>query len=286
VQPAKDTQAGRGRGHRAWSACGFVAALGVLTLPGCGGGSGGSDWYRPAARTTWQIQLLADAAHPLDTGVDAELYDVDLFDTEAATIAALHADGRKVICYFSTAWEQWRPDADDFPAAVKGNDMDGWPGEKWVDIRDPAVLGIMERRMDLARAKGCDGVDPDNVHAYELGALETGFELTAADQLSFNRALAGAAHARGLAIGLKNDLSQVAALVQDFDFSINEQCYYYDECDLLQPFVAAGKPVFHLEYDAAYRADPSALCADSLARDHRTLIMPLGLDGSFRIACE
>ena len=270
----------------------FFALLPIgLFLVSCGGGGGSTGnstptWYRPSVATTWNIQLQANNTHPLNTSYAVDLYDVDLFDTDSAAIAALHADGRKVICYFSTAWEDWRPDAGDFPAAALGNNMSGWPGEKWVDFRDPAVLAIMAARMDTARTKGCDGVDPDNVNAYEQGQSATGFDLTAADQLAFNRALAAAAHQRGLAVGLKNDLNQISDLVTEFDFSINEQCYFFGECDLLQPFVAAGKPVFQLEYDAAYRTDPSALCTDARARNHRTLVMSDLLDDTYRHSCD
>ena len=42
-------------------------------------------------------------------------------------------------------------------------------------------------RLDLAAAKGCDAVDPDNVDGY---ANPTGFDLTGDDQLAFNRWLA------------------------------------------------------------------------------------------------
>jgi len=29
---------------------------------------------------------------------------------------------------------------------------------------------------------------------------------------------------------------------------VNEQCFEYDECDALSPFVAAGKAASHAEY--------------------------------------
>ena len=76
----------------------------------------------------------------------------------------------------------------------------------------------------------------------------TGFPLTYIDQLVYNRLLASEAHRRGLAIGLKNDLPQVMDLVADFDFAVNEQCFEYDECEHLLPFIEKGKPVFHTEY--------------------------------------
>ncbi len=199
--------------------------------------------WRPAPGTSWQWQLQGT----IDTTIDVEMYDIDLFDTPVATIADLKADGRIVVCYLSAgSWEDWRPDAADYPAVVLGNPLSGWPGERWVDIRRLDLLGpILDARLDLARDKGCTGVEPDNVDAYQNSS---GFPLDAADQLVFNRWLATHAHARGLSIGLKNDLDQVAALEPDFDWALNEQCYEYDECDALQPFIDAGKAVFGVEY--------------------------------------
>jgi hypothetical protein len=211
-----------------------------------------SGWiWQPAPGTRWQWQLNSGTP---DTSFDVAMYDIDLFDVPEGTIRGLRPD-RVVVCYFSAgSWEDWRPDAADFPESVKGNALDGWPGEKWLDIRDLATLGpIMEARLDLAAAKGCVGVEPDNVDGYTNA---TGFPLTAADQLAYNRFLATEAHERGLSIGLKNDLDQVLELLPDFDWALNEQCHEYSECHLLAPFVSAGKAVFGVEYEL----EPSAFC--------------------------
>lgn len=201
-------------------------------------------WWHPTKGLTWQWQLSG----PLDLSVPAQVYDVDLFDTSAAQVSALHAAGRKVICYLDAgSYEPGRPDSAAFPAAVLGAPVEGWPGERWLDIRRLDLLApIMAARMDLCRSKGFDAVEADNVDGY---ANNSGFPLTAADQLRYNRWLAGLAHSRALAIGLKNDLDQVAALQPSFDFAVNEQCVQYNECDALVPFLAAGKPVFHAEYE-------------------------------------
>jgi hypothetical protein len=37
------------------------------------------------------------------------------------------------------AWERFRRDKD-FPDSVLGRALDGWPGERWVDIRRMGVL--------------------------------------------------------------------------------------------------------------------------------------------------
>ncbi len=75
----------------------------------------------------------------------------------------------------------------------------------------------MKQRIDRAVAKGFDGVEPDNVDGY---VNDTGFPLTAQDQLAFNGFLAREAHARNLAIGLKNDVNQLAVLEPLFDLSL------------------------------------------------------------------
>ena len=92
------------------------------------------------------------------------MYDINLFDNDADTVAALHLRGRKVVCYMNAGgWENWRPDADAFPDAVIGAILDNWEGERWLDIHRIAVLGpFMEARIDLCKEKGFDGIEPDN----------------------------------------------------------------------------------------------------------------------------
>lgn len=244
---------------------------------------GSKTWYKPPVGATWQWQLSGD----LNTSYSVDVYDIDLFDTPREKIAEIQATGKKVICYFSAgSWENWRPDKDDFPASVIGKKMDGWPGEKWLDIRSAKVRQIMMKRLDLAQQKNCDAIEPDNIASYNDN---TGFPLTANDQLDYNRFLAQEAHKRGLGAALKNDLNQVQELVDVFDFSINEQCFQYDECDLLKPFINAGKAVFNAEYKSKYVNDPQArqqLCTDSLNRGFSTLILPKDLDDEFRFSCN
>jgi hypothetical protein len=40
--------------------------------------------------------------------------------------------------------------------------MKKWPGERWLNIRSPAIFEIMKKRIALAKQKGCDGLDADN----------------------------------------------------------------------------------------------------------------------------
>ncbi|MFJ7076872.1 endo alpha-1,4 polygalactosaminidase [Streptomyces sp. NPDC098781] len=224
-----------------------VAVLSALTaLAACTGDHApdtppGARW-QPRPGLAWQWQLDGR----VDPSVDVPVYDIDGFENGAADVARLHRDGRKVICYVNVgAWEDFRPDRRDFPRSVLGR-PNGWHGERWLDIRRLEVLRpLMERRFDMCRDKGFDAVEPDLVEGY---GNDTGFPLTAHDQLRYNRMIAAVAHERGLAVGLKNDLTQIPQLLGDFDFAVNEECAQYGECALLEPFTAADKAVFHVEY--------------------------------------
>jgi hypothetical protein len=215
----------------------------------------------------------------VDTSLDVDVYDIDLFDTSASLIAELHADGRRVVCYFSAgSFEPWRPDADAFSEAVKGRKMDGWD-ELWLDVSRIDLLGpVMEGRLDLAAAKGCDAVEPDNVDGYANG---TGFDLSYDDQIAYNRFLAREAHERGLSIALKNDVEQVADLVDVFDFAVNEECFSWNECKALEPFVEAGKAVLGVEYQLG----TDAFCPQANAMDFDFMRKNLDL-GVYREPCR
>jgi len=198
--------------------------------------------FSPAPGTTWQLQLTGN----IDTSIDVQFIDIDMFDNDASTIAALHESGVAVSCYFSSQYENWRPDSASFTTDILGNALDDWPGENWVDIRSDKLRSILTARMDIAVQKGCDAIDIDNVDEYQAN---NGLDLTADDQLEFNIYLAQQAHARGLSVGLKNDLDQIPQLVSYFDWSLNEQCNEYGECASLSPFVENGKAVFGVEYN-------------------------------------
>lgn len=225
---------------------------------------------------TWHIQYSG----AVDYSLDVDMYNIDLFEIGADKIQMIKDRGVLVVCYFSAgSYEDWRPDAGDFPIETLGKPMHEWEGESWLDIRNiESLRPVIERRLDLAVNKGCDGVDPDNVNGYES---DTGFPLTYEDQIEFNIFLAGAAHERGLAIGLKNDLDQIEDLLPYFDWIINEECFSYNECELLLPFVESGKPVFVIEYDLS----PRMFCEAANRMNFNALHKNRDLD-AYQIACR
>lgn len=270
--------------------CGLLESLpagGSMGTGGDDGSSASSDaWVRPAANASWQWQLQPDANGAINTSYDVDLYDIDLFDAPTSVIEQLHADGRIVIAYFSAGtFEGFRDDAGEFASGELGKPLDDFPDEKWIDIRSENVRRIMLARLDLASRKGFDGVEPDNVTGFEN---DTGFDLSADDQLAFNRFIAEESHRRGLSVGLKNDLQQIPALVGDFDFAVNEECHEFDECDAYRPFIDAGKPVFNAEYADVFVDDSSrraAMCEMARSSGLQTLVLSVDLDDSVRFSC-
>ncbi|WP_232246552.1 endo alpha-1,4 polygalactosaminidase [Kitasatospora mediocidica] len=256
------------------------ATPGVPSSPGAPNPSGSSGstapqaiWH-PSPGTAWQWQLSGT----VDQSVDVPVYDIDGFENDASVVASLHAKGRKVICYINAgSWETFRPDAGAFPQAVQGSG-DGWKGEKWLDIRQLSVLRpLMTQRFQMCKAKGFDAVEPDLLEAY---ANKSGFPLTAADQLAYNKMIADIAHQLGLGVALKNDVAQVSDLVDYFDFSVDEQCAEFQECDGLTPFIKQGKAVLHVEYNVPN----SQYCAQSKQLQLSSMEKHLELD-AWRAPC-
>jgi len=208
-------------------------------------GVGGADWWRPPPNTSWQINY-ADDQIANDLNLNVDVYFIDLFRIADNTVSILHSRGRKVICYIDVgSWENDRPDAVQYPRSALGNKYAEYPDERWIDIRRPDIRPIIQRRMDLCRAKGFDGIVPDNLISY---LHDTGFNITADDQLNFDKWVFNEAHSRNLSIGLLNDEDHVEELIPYIDWAMIEACYHFNTCQRYTPVIQAGKAVFDIEY--------------------------------------
>jgi hypothetical protein len=225
-----------------------VALLAVVGLPLAGATT--ARWA-PAPSDRFQLILSATPTAAQLRG-PFHVLEVDGFDTPASVVAAIHRLGKRAVCYVDVGtWEDWRPDAKSFPRAVLGKPDAGWPGERWLDVRAQSVLlPLMRARFAMCVRKGFDAVDPDNVNGVEN---DTGFPLTTAEQLSYDRAIAAMAHADGLAVALKSYADEATALQPSFDFVVNEQCAQYRECGRFGAFVTHHKAVYDIEYTTSLR---------------------------------
>jgi hypothetical protein len=255
----------------------FVVPFDVLPA------SSAPSWWVPPQGLRWQYQLQGNVnvglcVVPVSGGscVRPQAYDIDLYANDGVTlnsaaVAAIHEAHAYAVCYVDAGtFENWRPDAAEYPKSVKGR-SNGWPGEVWLDIRATSILlPIIDARVAKCATAGFDAVEFDNVEGY---ANNTGFLLTADDQLTFNLALANMAHSYDLGVALKNDIGQLAALQSSFDFAINEQCAQYKECDGYNGWTSAGKAVVEVEYTG--RPKIYCVAADTGRRDafHKSLAL-------------
>jgi hypothetical protein len=250
-----------------------IALLGAIVLAGSAQArrANGNIWRPQTTSAPWQWQLQG----PIDTSVTASVYDIDGFDTSRATVAKLHAQGRKVICYLDVgSWEPYRPDKAEFPRSVIGRRYSGFENERWLDIAHfHRFERPLKQRFSMCARKGFDAVEPDNVAGWE-NENHPGFDITRREQLSFNRWVARQVHAREMAVALKNDGRQATELAPDFDFAIVEECFKYHECGFYKnTFINEGKAVFEAEYEQ----EPKAYCKTAGAIGFSAIRKSLGL---------
>ena len=247
-------------------------------------------WY-PKPRTTWYWQLQ----ETVDTSVEAEVYDIDLFDNTEQVVEELHEKGRKVICYINVgAYENWREDSDKFttdgnePISDKSNldrnivgeSYEGWDGEYWLNIREQKVRDIMKSRFEECKRKGFDGVEPDNIDSY-YPPEKTGFNITQEDQINYDQWLAKTAHDLGLSIGLKNNPGNAEDLVNAFDWALTEDCFDQNWCGEMELFIDQGKAVFAAEYTDQMNSKTftDTVCNQAQQLEFSAILLNRNLDG-------
>lgn len=259
----------------------------------------GTVWHPTADRPytlQWMLGGALNINDPVQMGLRdlsgntlpaPDIYDIDGELNTASTVDALHAMGKKVICYIDAGvWEDYRSDATVFPGVqnegkvytgdpqyagvdIIGTADNGWNGSKWMDVRRIDILQpIMTARMqNWCKNKHFDAIEPDEITDW---SNNPGFPITYNDQIAYNRAVATWAHNLGLSIGLKGDLEQAHDLVTNFDWTLNEECFLFSECTTinnsggpgadgldypgLQLFAQANKAVWVAEYPSEYAA--------------------------------
>jgi len=248
MAPAR-TSASRSWARSLLAAGALAGALAVLCLV-CAG-AGAVTWWHPPSQLTWYWQLQG----AVNNGLGVAAYDIDGFENSAAEVATLHRQGKRVICYIDAGTaENFRPDYASFPKATLGR-SNGWPGEKWLDIRRLGVIEpIMAARFRMCAEKRFDAVEPDNIEAF---SNRSGFPITAAQQLTYNEWVATEVHSLGLAVLQKNDGEQTPDLHTYFDGALTEQCNQYSECPAFEPYLDSGEPVLNAEY----RVKAARFCA-------------------------
>ncbi len=76
-----------------------------------------------------------------------------------------------------------------------------------------------------------------------INAQFSGFTITKEENLKYVRMLALEAHARGLAIGIKNSPDDLPDLIDHFDFAVVEDFFHENVAPNYSAMTARGKPV-------------------------------------------
>lgn len=206
---------------------------------------------RQDMRLQYQLQGL------LDLHADADLFVLDLFETEMTAIAQLHAQDRVVIAYIAAGtFEPWRPDVSNLPLSNIGAPLAHYPREAWLDVRTSSVRQLMTDRLTLAARKGFDGVLLASLDGY---LSDTDHDLTSDDQLDYNLWLAEQARRRGLVAGISSDWPHADLLADHYDFAIHTNCVASRRCAELSPYRERARAVFDLET----RTDAFTGCAEA-----------------------
>jgi hypothetical protein len=135
-------------------------------------------YWKPTLGLSFQWILQG----PVDVDFQANILDIDLFDNNASIIDTLHRKGRIVVCYVSSQFEDFRADSSQFTSSDLGRNLDGWPGEKWLNIKSANVRRILAARVQIGKAKNCDALEWDNVDPHQQ---QTGFSFSLDDTFDF-----------------------------------------------------------------------------------------------------
>jgi len=279
-----------------------VACLGLQSIPRA---EASSWWIPPLGSQPWQWELShpLNLSNPRDIGTDDTLpdgqpapdpviYDIDAIINPASTVAALHADGKHVVCYIevgaagnyysaaqeglsTTYYEQLKEDG------LFGHKVGGYP-EYYLNIQSSETVSIIESMIDQQCAeKGFDAVETDIDTEY---ASHSGFPLTKAIEEQYMTTLANYMHGLGLGWWIKNPDDTGDSFATDMyplaDAVLTEQCNQYSSCGLLSAY-QGDKAVFNAEY----HLKTSVFCPKDDARGFNGARFNLGLTG-IRHPCQ
>ncbi|KAK4225165.1 glycoside hydrolase superfamily [Podospora fimiseda] len=221
----------------------------------------------------WQIQIQSPMKASGDLiPSDAIVWDIDLYNAakNPDTIPQIRSKvpGAIIMCYFNAGLVQkWDCDYDSVWAksGLTSTPHPDFPDERFIDVRKPKAVELIQKRISLAQRIGCDAVDPDNIDTYLYDQGEenlTTFKLKKSDLSTFVKSLATFAHGlkttqgNTMLIGQKNAPELTPDLSPVLDFAVLEDCSGRNDPGNTAPFcktfqdayIGSGKPVFSIEY--------------------------------------
>jgi uncharacterized protein (TIGR01370 family) len=207
------------------------------------------DYYHPKIGDNFEWRLDSIGLDEVSQ-YNCKIIDIDAFSASKELIDAFHKRGIKVIAYISVGTiEKYRDDSYLLPSDIIGNIYPAWPDERFLNIREiNKIRPFITSRFDMIKAKGFDGIEPDNLDGYNE---DNGFSLTLEDTKIFCEWIISEAHNRGLSIGQKNTEELVPLMYNKFDWALTEDIFDANIENNYRLYISAGKPVFSAEYTDA-----------------------------------
>jgi|GEM_PF-536282 len=151
----------------------------------------------------YQENYAADTVAEILAGARDCYVLIDPFaNTEArAAVGQMQQSGNIVSCYISVGTcEDWRDDFAVMKPYCVTKQWGDWPGEYFVDRTDPALVALMQARIDKMAAWGCDTVEFDNMDWTFDSAYRSqyGISATAAQGEAYNQTLCAYVHGKGM----------------------------------------------------------------------------------------
>ncbi|EAS07684.1 endo alpha-1,4 polygalactosaminidase precursor (macronuclear) [Tetrahymena thermophila SB210] len=239
--------------------------------------------WQPSVKSTFYYQT----GGVLNYGVKAQIYFIDFLRNQSA-VADLKNSGRRVVCNFSIGiYERNLADSNNIPKNLLGNSVPGMYQASFINIagyQTSGVGSVMTARIDLAKQLGCDAVQFDNYDYYQMNSV-TGLLLNYQIQLSYFQYLAYYARSQGLAVCLKNNLSQASDLFNSVDFVFSDTCDGTSaSCNYMDQYVNNNKAAFGISYRENYLnyivdQDWQQLCVQYILKNYSWLIRTKSQDG-------
>jgi hypothetical protein len=244
--------------------------------------------FKPGVGWQWWLEDSQAVADKAVLGKAPFVYDIDLLQLTASDVQKLKQKNKVLICYVAGGSLQFsskatydsrgrvisckrrvrsyaRPELKSFLDKISSSAIAGyiksWPDNCWLDPREPSVQLALQGIIEMARKKGCDGIEFDNMDAGldQENRKEAGFPKSAdmvASQILFNKKVAQYTRSQGLFAGLKNGHLFADQQCANFDFAVVEDIIRQaGEDDTAKQALAAwqrcartGRPIFSAEY--------------------------------------
>jgi hypothetical protein len=181
----------------------------------------------------------------------SEVLILDAFETDQNQISNFKLLHKKVIAFVSVGiWQEWIYDANLFSAELLGNNVDGWAAERWLDIRNHALLlPRIQERLNMIKNKGFDGVAIRGMDEY-LNA--SGFPISYQEEIEYCRLILSYAHSIGLSTGQVNAIPLIVEFSDEFDWLLVQNAFKYSEVQVASAYINQEKAVLAIEYNDSF----------------------------------